>query len=550
MRHRLANLLLAIVVSVAGFGLFWCVLFWADQRRCVADAKLVADRAFDMLQQRIESVDAAAADLSSVPSLDDARVQQGIYPFRSDSMFEGARYIRRLASGGSIAGGGSGGAKSESDSDRGNRPITDSAQGQSGRHFRASEFAIYAREQIRTPESSLMRRMYLQPEEVVVADGVISRAVHFGGQVNGVLAVQFSDFFAAPDSATLDSTIGDLTRGRILKSVSDDRHQQVTLIKDGQALGLRHVNTMVRQVGGGKVSTGQAVEGDTYLFESYEKARIARRRIELSLFGLVLGPLFVVMLNRTRLKQAAQVLESRNVKLADEVLEQQDVQKTLMTMLSMREQERRLLASEIHDGFVQEVMSAQMFLEALAARLPASFDETAKRHLSSALQQLEIAIAESRQLINHLKPQPVDRMGLIPALQALFEGYQERFGMQVSLRYPPELLHAEVLHDKSIYRIVQEALTNIRKHSGVNEAFVSLHSSADWLTVDIVDNGSGFQLDEVGDEGFGLTSIQERASLLGGSVDISTEPGEGTKLKVVVPAVPSSDAGSPASLRE
>lgn len=530
-QHKFASLLLAIVVSVAGFGLFWSVLFWADHYRCVAEARQVAEDAFAMLQQRIDTVDAVASDLSSVPNPTESRVQQSVYPFRVDESFEGARYIRRLPNASAVVEGETADASADAKSDEAGSPNM-----HSGRYYEAGEFAVYARQHIPTPGSALMRQMYLQPDKVFVDRHTISRAVHFDGRVSGVLAAQFSDLFAPLDSKTTKSTTGSVTRGRILKSDTGDSAGQRVLIKDVDRVGLRFVNTVPFQVAG----------NETYFYESYEKERIARRRRDMSMLGLVLGPLFVVMLNRTRLKQAAQMLESRNVRLADEVLEQQDVQKTLQTMLAMRDEERRLLASEIHDGFVQEVMSAQMFIEALAAKLPASSDETAKRHLSNALQQLEIAIAESRQLINHLKPQPVDRLGLVPALQELFDGYEERFGMQVSLRYPPELLHTEVLHEKSIYRIVQEAIANIRKHSGVKEAYVSLQSNADCLTVDIVDNGSGFKLNDVGDDSFGLTSIQERASLLGGSVDITTEPGEGTKLTVVVPAT-SFDPDAPTS---
>ncbi|MEM7316811.1 MAG: histidine kinase, partial [Planctomycetota bacterium] len=270
-----------------------------------------------------------------------------------------------------------------------------------------------------------------------------------------------------------------------------------------------------------------------FRLEARELPAAVHRRAALSWIGLILGPLVVCWALRSRLQKKADNLAAANIELTEEVTEQIESKRMLQSMLTLREQERRLMASEIHDGFIQEATSAQMYLEALAARLDPD-DENTSNHLENSRKMIEMAISEGRQLIDGLRPRTVDQLGLIPALQNLIAKQQEQHRLSVALRYSPGMPELDIQIQRSLYRIVQESLSNVRKHSGVNEAIVSLHVDDERVTLDITDQGHGFEMDNA-QEGFGLRGIQERAAVLGGEAIIKTVPDEGTSLSVSLP---------------
>ena len=274
-----------------------------------------------------------------------------------------------------------------------------------------------------------------------------------------------------------------------------------------------------------------------FRLEARERPAVAEKRAMLSWVGLILGPLVVCGILRARLQRIAKNLSAANVELTEEVSEHIESKRALQSMLTLREQERRLVASEIHDGFIQEATSAQMYLEALATRIDPD-DEATVKHLENSKKMIQRAIAEGRQLINGLRPRSVDQLGLIPALQNLVANQEEQHGLSVALRYPLGMPELEIQTQRSLYRIVQESLSNIRKHSGVAEAIVSLHVDGEFVTLDITDQGRGFEMNDLpGDNSFGLRGIQERASVLGGEAIIKAIPDEGTSLSVRLPLV-------------
>jgi len=232
---------------------------------------------------------------------------------------------------------------------------------------------------------------------------------------------------------------------------------------------------------------------------------------------------------------AADVTQRRMVvqKLLDE-------EKLLRQMLDLQERERRLVAYEIHDGFIQDVIAVRMMLEAMHDQLDQTQVDLRTR-LSTAVGMLGNAIGEGRRLISELRPMIIDEMGLVEAIQFLVEEEQARgeteihFTPRVGFERLPPLLQA------TVFRIVREAITNARRHGHAQQIEIRLTDVADNLVIEVQDDGRGFDPDAVPHSRYGLEGIRERAKLFGGGATIESKPGKGTRITVKLPtALPDS----------
>lgn len=209
-------------------------------------------------------------------------------------------------------------------------------------------------------------------------------------------------------------------------------------------------------------------------------------------------------------------------------------------VLLLLERDRQWIASELHDGLVQNITGAQMQLEALAhsGKIPAG---EARDVVLKAVGLLRKAVDEARRVILGLRPPALDEKGLIGAIKSLLteEGpstLKIRFKADIAFRR----LHPRL--ETGIFRIVQEALTNIRRHSKAERAEVRLAQIANRLEILIRDSGVGFDPALVQERRFGVRGIFERARLLGGSAQVDSQPGKGTRIVVSLPL-----AGPPAT---
>jgi PAS domain S-box-containing protein len=209
-------------------------------------------------------------------------------------------------------------------------------------------------------------------------------------------------------------------------------------------------------------------------------------------------------------------------------------------LIRIQENERRRLAVDLHDHLAQDLSALKISLEMLFAdeAAPAS---AVRERAAECLALLGQTIAAVRGLAQGLGPYGLNQFGLGEVLRGLCEGAAEETGMRVdyqasglaSLDLPLETS----LH---VYRIVQEALTNIRRHAGAGEVKVRLVASHPQLILRVEDNGRGFAAEErmaasLSEGRLGLVSIHERASLLGGTVEIVSVPGRGTRIIAVIP---------------
>lgn len=273
---------------------------------------------------------------------------------------------------------------------------------------------------------------------------------------------------------------------------------------------------------------------ERYRFIMKERNSQAVRRAKMALFGLLLWPIAVFAAGSRYWKKEARRFRSQCFDLNNEISERQEMQETLQSLLALREQERKTVSSDIHDGFVQEVVSARMFLEALSSRIDVS-DQQAQRHLSQLKQTIQQAISEGRRLVNRNQVLAVDELGFLPALHRLIASQQEKFDLTVTLRYADQLPELDVLQQRCIYRVIQEALTNVRRHSEAKEASVSILLQDDQVCAKISDHGKGFDLDAIRRSSYGIQSMTQRVEVLGGELSIASELGGGTQVSAWLP---------------
>jgi signal transduction histidine kinase len=197
-------------------------------------------------------------------------------------------------------------------------------------------------------------------------------------------------------------------------------------------------------------------------------------------------------------------------------------------------QERARLARELHDAVTQTVFS--MNLTAQAARLSLEREPRKTPALLDRLQELaRDALAETRSMVDELRPHTIAEMGLVNALERHFTLRERRDGLHVSFSTDGVPAGAAAVTD-ALYRTTQEALNNVVRHSGTMAAAVRLSFTDDRVTLTVRDEGRGF--DTGGPrraESFGLLTMRERVEALGGSFRLSSTPGAGTEIEVRVP---------------
>lgn len=232
------------------------------------------------------------------------------------------------------------------------------------------------------------------------------------------------------------------------------------------------------------------------------------------------------------------VVLQRNV-LLSELEENRRIQERLTEkIINAQEEERKRIALAIHDSVVQLIASTLLRLDACEARL--SGNDRARAELYKAKEVLNDSLSEVRRLISDLRPVLLDDLGLIPALRKTAEEWGKEMGVvtEITVVGPRPDLPKSV--ETALFRIVQEALTNVKNHARATRVDLKITSADGRLEIKVRDNGMGFDPQKVTAESLsskniGFESMQERAKMCGGGLEINSAPGKGTEVKVVVP---------------
>jgi signal transduction histidine kinase len=210
-------------------------------------------------------------------------------------------------------------------------------------------------------------------------------------------------------------------------------------------------------------------------------------------------------------------------------------------LITAQEKERSRLASEIHDDFSQRLALLALGLENAEEAIGTSPGE-AVQQVHSLLNSASEIGADLHTLSHHLHSSTLEALGLVPGVSALCKEFAVQQGIEID--FLPEDIPHSVHPDVALclFRIVQEGLRNLQKHSGAAKAQVRLRRAGARLVVSVCDEGVGFNARELRKaEGIGIRSMEERAYLLGGRFEIHSEPGKGTKIEAWVPLQPKSE---------
>ena len=211
-------------------------------------------------------------------------------------------------------------------------------------------------------------------------------------------------------------------------------------------------------------------------------------------------------------------------------------------IIKAQEDERLRVSREIHDGPAQE-MDNLIYQASICERLVDTRPEEAKAGLQELRRQIRTCLADVRQIIFDMRPMSLDDLGLVPALRQLVSKLEERKILKTDFQVNGKERALEKHVEVTLFRIIQEGLNNIHRHAGVSEGRLRLLFSSNDLSILISDEGRGFDMAETeemrksgtGNGHFGILGMEERAKLIGASLNVISNPGEGTKIHVKLP---------------
>ena len=228
-------------------------------------------------------------------------------------------------------------------------------------------------------------------------------------------------------------------------------------------------------------------------------------------------------------------LERERNALEDEVRERTTTLAELATHLQqVRETERGYLARELHDELGSLLTAAKLDVARLKSRLTDSPDATQRlQHLNELLNS---GIALKRRIIEDLRPSSLSNLGLVASLEILGREFAERSNIEIEMVLEPVVLDES--NQLTVYRMVQESLSNISKYAQATEASIVMKNYANHVVVEVSDNGKGFDTQHARPSTHGLAGMRHRVEAAKGKLTVSSSAGQGTRLSAVLPSSP------------
>ncbi|HVX13805.1 MAG TPA: PAS domain-containing protein [Pirellulales bacterium] len=208
----------------------------------------------------------------------------------------------------------------------------------------------------------------------------------------------------------------------------------------------------------------------------------------------------------------------------------------LKQLIRAHEHDRQLMAYEIHDGLVQYMSASLMHLDCVATDQQMSAKAQAALELARHL--VHRSVIEGRRVMSGLRPPILDEEGIVLAISYLVAEHSSHGELQIDYHHRVSFDRLDPLLEGTLFRIAQEGLTNIRRHSRTQRAEVTLVERGNRILLEIRDWGVGFDPAQVSEDHFGLEGIRKRAELLGGQMHIATKPEGGTTITVSLPLAP------------
>jgi signal transduction histidine kinase len=306
-------------------------------------------------------------------------------------------------------------------------------------------------------------------------------------------------------------------------------------IVDGASAGPRpdireDLETMLRESGTIRERMARALSGEEVTFNWYSRggggSNVTHSNIECTLSrvqieGLV--RLLAVAVDVTARHKSARTLAQLSGRL-----------------LALQDEERRRIARELHDTTGQNLSALSIGLSMVQASN--GLDPRTREAIKESLALADACVREIRTMSYLLHPPLLDELGLASALRAYSDGYSERTGIQLELDFPPQMPRLPEAIEIALFRIVQEGLTNIHRHSGSQTAILRLKHEPAQVQLELADRGRGlspgtldWDMTSASRIGVGIAGMRERARQLGGRLTIASSE-TGTTLRVVLPA--------------
>jgi signal transduction histidine kinase len=229
-------------------------------------------------------------------------------------------------------------------------------------------------------------------------------------------------------------------------------------------------------------------------------------------------------------------------KLAEEAIKasRQQLRTLARRLQSTREEQRKEIAREIHDELGGALTALKIDLSSLASSAPKSRDKTKRDSFLSKMLVMTKLIDETigtvRKLVTELRPSILDDFGLLAALEWQLQEFQKRTGIQTEFVSTLEYIKQDEKLSIAVFRIFQEALTNVARHANATKVTATLYKEADSLLLKVEDNGKGISAADIHNtKSVGLIGMRERALFLGGTIAFSGEPSKGTTVSVQFP---------------
>ncbi|MDR6857141.1 CHASE3 domain-containing protein [Variovorax guangxiensis] len=269
-------------------------------------------------------------------------------------------------------------------------------------------------------------------------------------------------------------------------------------------------------------------------------------RIGIGLVALAGLAAFYLYLRQTHALRSAgerqqEALQRERNALEDEVRERTATLAELATHLQeVRETERGFLARELHDELGSLLTAAKLDVARLKSRLVDSPDAIQRlQHLNELLNS---GIALKRRIIEDLRPSSLSNLGLIASLEILGREFAERSGVEIEMVLEPVALDEG--NELTVYRMVQESLTNIGKYAQATEASIVMKNYGSHVVVEVSDNGKGFDAQATRVSSHGLAGMRHRVETAKGRLTVSSAPGQGTRLSASLPSSGAAPAAS------
>lgn len=268
---------------------------------------------------------------------------------------------------------------------------------------------------------------------------------------------------------------------------------------------------------------------------AYEAAQDAQQRL-----FTMRGQLEKLQSDQAHLKRYADFV-TRTLQLLEggsaPVVSDQGLASPVVQIIEAQEEERRKLSRKVHDGPAQSLSNFILNAE-IALRLMDTDPDKAREELKNLKSTASTTFSSVRDFIFELRPMMLDDLGLVPTVRRYIESYKERSGLDASLLITGKEQRVQSHLEVLVFRAVQELLANAREHAQATQVKAALDVDSTQVRVSVEDNGKGFDPEGAaftGGQGRGLRTLKERIGLVGGTMEIASAAGKGTRVSLVVP---------------